>query len=373
MARAPRTAPTRAAPTRATDLRMTTRFTNYSCRELIYQFETGVLNVPDYQRAFVWPIGKQRKLITDMLKSRPVPAFLFSEQAISGEKTFFNIIDGRQRLGTITKFYNNLLVVRVDGELKHFKDLDVEARCRFEAITLAASVQSNCSAKEEAEIYESINSGMALTSGERLKPCDNTAFYKFCDTTIAKYEPELTKLWGDLDKTSKRQGMLMHALGTVAGATFGHNFITISFPTLYELTQTMTEEMLEQNIETVDRNFKRLIRVWTEASADAGRLPRSVWGKNKLWSVGTFTGYLLYAFWDIDMKALDEEATLAALSVFLADCMRDPHLLEKMHSHRKSGQALNRACIGSTRMRYGSQSMIRYATEGVSVFDEEVQ
>jgi hypothetical protein len=351
-------------------IRMTTRFTNYSCRELIYQFETGILIVPDYQRAFVWPIGKQRKLITDMLKSRPVPAFLFSEQVVHGVKTSFNIIDGRQRLGTISKFFNNLFTVVVDGAPKHFKDLDVEARCRFESINLAASVQSNCSPKEEAEIYESINSGMSLTAGERIKPCDDTPFFKYSEKMLAKYEPELSRLLGKLDKTCNRHGMLMHAIGMMAGATFGQSHITTLFPAIYHLTQTMTDEMLEQHVDVTDRNMKRLIRVWTETAQDAGRLPCTTkWGNKRLWGIGTFTGYLIHTFWDIEKGLIDEETTLKDLSVFLADCMRDPTLFDKMQSTRRAGQALNRGRIGITRMMEGSQLMIRYAVEGVAIFD----
>jgi hypothetical protein len=352
--------------------RPTTRYTNYICRELIHQFENDDLRIPDYQRAFVWPLKLQRELIVSMIESMPLPAFYFSEQVGVGERNYCNIIDGRQRLGTIKKFFNNLLAVPINGKLTLYRDLDVEVRCRFESTSLIAAVRSNCSAKQEAEDFERINSGMSLTSGERLKPCEHTAFARYCDAILADFENDLAALWGDLDRASRRHAMLIHATGTVAGAALGQDYITVKFPDLYELTQTMTDEMLATKEAAARTNMGRLVRVWREAADAAGILPRTVWNKNKLWGVGTFNGYLLFAFWEIDLKNLDEERVISALVKFIADTIRDPSILEKLQGLRPKGQSLNRYRVGNPRLRYGSQSMIRYATEGMTVFDEEV-
>lgn len=351
--------------------RMTTRHTNYSCRELIYQFETNALRIPDYQREFVWPIQKQRKLIMSMLKSRPMGNFIFSEKITTGSY-YCNIIDGRQRLGTIKKFFNNNLMVKIDGELKYFRDVDVEIRIRFESISLIATVQSYCSHKEEADIFENTNSGMTLTFGERLKPCDHTPFFQFCNAIIAEFETDLSKLFGKLDRASNRQALLLHMVGMVAGATFGQEMITVKFPVLYELTQTTTEEMIAEKRELTRYNFKRLISIWNNAAKAAAVMPLSIWRNNKLWHMGTFNGYFLYALWEIDAGVLDEELTMRNLSTFLKDCMITPCLLDKMHCIRFSGQALNRSNIGRRRLKCGLNSILRYVVEGVSVFTETI-
>jgi len=58
-----------------------------------------VLN-PEWQRSFVWKPKKQRALIESMLYGLPVPSFLLYKDAAG--KLF--VIDGRQRLETISRF-----------------------------------------------------------------------------------------------------------------------------------------------------------------------------------------------------------------------------------------------------------------------------
>lgn len=364
-------------PIIAKELRPTTRHTSYSCRELMNMYQINALRIPDYQREFVWPVAKQRKLIMSMLNARPMPCFIFSEKVGINESNYSNIIDGRQRLGTIYKFVNNMLSVDVEGtgDFKVFRDLSIENQCRFDAISLVASVQSNCNAMEEAAIFEDINSGMSLTSGERLQPCEHTPFAKFAQAILDEFNDDLTKMWGNYDKASNRHAMLMHATGMVAGAALGQKYITSDFPILYALTQDMTVEMLATKTDVARANFRRLVSVWNEASAKAGMAPKSVWRANKLWSIGTFTGYLLFAFWEMENQSMDgvaEKTTTDAIIGFLADCMRTPDLLAKMHALRASGHALNRERVCVHRLKYGYQSILRYATEGASVFAEAI-
>lgn len=59
-----------------------------------------VLN-PPWQRNFVWPLKKQRRLIESMLLGLPIPSLLLFEE--SGDKRTY-VIDGRQRLETIDRF-----------------------------------------------------------------------------------------------------------------------------------------------------------------------------------------------------------------------------------------------------------------------------
>jgi hypothetical protein len=69
---------------------------------LVSQVQNGklVLN-PDWQRAYVWNAEKQRRLIESILLGLPIPSFLFHKDSRSG-RTY--VIDGRQRLETLSKF-----------------------------------------------------------------------------------------------------------------------------------------------------------------------------------------------------------------------------------------------------------------------------
>jgi len=78
------------------------RKTDQDVEYLISQVQSGrlVLN-PDWQRAYVWNTEKQRRLIESILLGLPIPSFLFHRDSRSGK---IYVIDGRQRLETLSKF-----------------------------------------------------------------------------------------------------------------------------------------------------------------------------------------------------------------------------------------------------------------------------
>ncbi len=69
---------------------------------LMGQINTGelVLN-PEWQRSFVWKPQKMRRLIESMLLGLPIPSFLLYADKKGG---YTYVIDGRQRLETISRF-----------------------------------------------------------------------------------------------------------------------------------------------------------------------------------------------------------------------------------------------------------------------------
>lgn len=58
---------------------------------------------PDFQRAFVWDIEKQSRLIESVLIRIPLPAFYLD----ATEQTKWSVVDGLQRLSTLYKFWKN--------------------------------------------------------------------------------------------------------------------------------------------------------------------------------------------------------------------------------------------------------------------------
>ncbi|WP_300304351.1 DUF262 domain-containing protein [Ferrovibrio sp.] len=65
------------------------------------QWQTHQLEVPPFQRKYVWDQVKASKLIESFLIGLPVPGvFLFKERSKSG----FLIIDGQQRITSVVAF-----------------------------------------------------------------------------------------------------------------------------------------------------------------------------------------------------------------------------------------------------------------------------
>ena len=67
----------------------------------IFDFiDSGVVNIPGFQRNYVWDIKRASKLIESLLIGLPIPQiFLYEEK-----KNKFLVIDGQQRLMTIYYF-----------------------------------------------------------------------------------------------------------------------------------------------------------------------------------------------------------------------------------------------------------------------------
>lgn len=72
--------------------------------QLIDYINAGKINlIPKFQRGQVWTLTLRKKLVTNMILGRPIPAiFLYKEE--SGSKFEYNILDGKQRLESLILF-----------------------------------------------------------------------------------------------------------------------------------------------------------------------------------------------------------------------------------------------------------------------------
>ncbi len=70
--------------------------------DLIYKYKKVDLS-PDFQRDFVWNTKQQSLLIESLILGIPIPAFYLAEDS----KGRFYVVDGVQRLTTITRFLSN--------------------------------------------------------------------------------------------------------------------------------------------------------------------------------------------------------------------------------------------------------------------------
>lgn len=76
---------------------------------------------PDFQRGFVWDYKRKAQLIESLMLRIPVPAFYLAETS-DGR---YQVVDGLQRLTTITQFMKN------EFRLKHLEYLEDQEGCWF--------------------------------------------------------------------------------------------------------------------------------------------------------------------------------------------------------------------------------------------------
>ncbi|NEP59903.1 MAG: DUF262 domain-containing protein [Symploca sp. SIO2G7] len=128
--------------------------------------DTNELFIPDYQREMAWDEIRQSKFIESLLLGLPIPyifvADIYDEENDLGR---LEIVDGTQRIRTLTRFLSNELTLQKLEKLEKlnnftFADLPLARQRRFKRSTLRM-IQLTEKADEEVrrDMFERINTG----------------------------------------------------------------------------------------------------------------------------------------------------------------------------------------------------------------------
>ena len=83
-----------------------------SVHSAIRKLENGILNLnPLYQRNAVWTISQKQLLIDSIIVGIPIPSFYFNR--VPDDK--IDVVDGQQRLRSISDFKSDLFALSEDG------------------------------------------------------------------------------------------------------------------------------------------------------------------------------------------------------------------------------------------------------------------
>lgn len=150
------------------------RVVDYDTREyplevLVHKYNSGLedgegeIYIPDYQREFVWNEDRQSKLIESLLIGLPIPPIFVADVDDSDGR--LEIVDGSQRVRTISRFCNNELALCNLQKLtamngKSFRDMQPSRRRRFNRTTIRM-IELTRKADESVrrDIFERINNG----------------------------------------------------------------------------------------------------------------------------------------------------------------------------------------------------------------------
>jgi len=125
----------------------------------------------EYQRKYVWDLGKASRLIESLLLNVPIPVCYFAED----EDGVYEVIDGLQRLTTIKNYLEGafgLTGISVLSELegKHFSDLAPRDQRRLENRTIRCIVITEDSHPDiKFDVFERLNTGAASLTAQELR------------------------------------------------------------------------------------------------------------------------------------------------------------------------------------------------------------
>jgi hypothetical protein len=113
---------------------MPARYVQYKLKDFFEDNKNGKLVLPNFQREFVWDFEKQKKLLASFLVQLPIGSLL----VLNGKKDDFScrslcytsdppvladecsyLLDGQQRLSSLSSFFSNLFGSIIDYDEKH--------------------------------------------------------------------------------------------------------------------------------------------------------------------------------------------------------------------------------------------------------------
>ncbi|KAF7305055.1 hypothetical protein MKEN_01220500 [Mycena kentingensis (nom. inval.)] len=192
----------------------TPRATTYSADSLFQSIDSGDIDLdPEYQRDVVWPETKQIKIIDSIFRNYYVPPIIFAVNQNEDGTESRTCIDGKQRLTSIHRFMQGLIPHRDSITNDKFwfidnKDAKVKAAKKIlpeKFRKLFANKQIVCveygdlTDKDEREIFQRVQLGVALTPAEKLK---------VLDTPRAKFVREVQEQYLDDEDSSLSEANL---------------------------------------------------------------------------------------------------------------------------------------------------------------------
>lgn len=142
-------------------------------------FDKSQLEVPKFQRRYVWDRVRASKLIESFLLGLPVPGtFLYKKKSDAA----FQIIDGQQRIKSVIRFMKGVFdekVFRLRGvdaryEGKSFSELSEDDQFRLQGTVLRATVIQQINPNDDTSIYhifERLNTGGMNLNPMEVRQC----------------------------------------------------------------------------------------------------------------------------------------------------------------------------------------------------------
>ncbi len=189
---------------------------DWSVYDIKRKVDKGSLTVTDFQRRGVWETSRKSRLIESILRGIPIPSIYLAEE---GEGKYV-VIDGQQRIDSITKYLHNDFRLSEKGlELKKLKNQRY-SNLKGEYPLLASRLEDakipviiiSTHADDELvyEIFNRLNTGGMKLNAQEIRNCMyhgnyNDLIKKLVDPNITGYDENFVYLLGSYqDKLYKR-------------------------------------------------------------------------------------------------------------------------------------------------------------------------
>lgn len=197
---------------------------DYPVDALVKRLNSGAIEIPKFQRGFVWTMPQSARFIESLLLGLPVPAVFLSKHPASQKLL---VIDGQQRLTSLQYFYEGwfqvgsvkkefqLRGVSKDLEGKTYKTLSEEDRRRLDDSLLHAIIVNQVDPQDDQtglySIFERINTGGTPLQPQEIRACIYEGKFIALLKTLAM-NPLWQDIYGASSTRAKDQEMILRFL-----------------------------------------------------------------------------------------------------------------------------------------------------------------
>lgn len=206
----------------STDLRyqITSYGADYPVDGLVKRLRAGDIDLPRFQRDFVWSLAQASKFIESLLLGLPIPAIFLSKDSDSQKLL---VIDGQQRLKSLLTFYDGVLrgkefgLAGVNKEFANatYKTLADNDRRRLDDALLHAIIIRQEDPKNDDSsiflVFERLNTTSTPLSAQELRACVyHGAFNEYLHR--ANENADWRALYGERNLRQKDKELLLRFL-----------------------------------------------------------------------------------------------------------------------------------------------------------------
>lgn len=164
---------------------------DYDVHGIVRRLRKKTIRVPDFQRAYVWPVRRASKFIESLLLKLPIPGIFLYREHGSHEQM---IIDGHQRLESLRRFHDGVFDKRkfaLTGVREKFEGLTYRDLTHEQSATLDDSIIHATIIKQDEpydggsskfEIFQRLNANATPLSAQEIRAASFRG--PFCDLLV---------------------------------------------------------------------------------------------------------------------------------------------------------------------------------------------
>ena len=190
---------------------------DYDVDGIVRRLKKETIKLPEYQRAYVWPIRRASKFIESLLLNLPIPGiFLYREHGSHKQL----VIDGHQRLESLRRFYAEkfdrrefaLTGVRQKFDGLKYGDLSDEQRANLDDTIIHATIvkqdEPDDGGSSQFEIFQRLNANATPLSAQEIRAASFGG--EFCDLLVELNDnEEWRELFGNKHRRRRDEELIL--------------------------------------------------------------------------------------------------------------------------------------------------------------------